>query len=211
MPRTMAFGILALALAAPLAAQAPRLRVSAEGVAQFVRESSPTAEEEQAGTWSGAQVRVDKGRLSGTVRSLFGPLGGNPLRLDRDARVTSVAVRYAVLPWLGVGLDAEALRLHADLATSIWRTYGVGASATTGLGLEGFTVHADVGVSLTSSVAQASPISRATRAEAGVRYAVPRLPVTLRFEYRVTTVDFTDAADLRFGGPVIGVMVALRR
>jgi hypothetical protein len=210
MRNAIASGILAAALAAPLAAQAPRLRVSAEGVAQFVRESSPTAAEEQAGTWAGAQVRVEKGRLSGTVRSLFGPLGGNPLRIDRDARVTSLAVRYAVLPWLGVGLDAEALRLAADIATSVWRTYGLGAGVSTGLGLEGFTVHADVGVSLASSVAQALPISRATRAEAGVRYAVPRVPVTLRFDYRVTTVDFTDAADLRFGGPVVGVMVLLK-
>jgi hypothetical protein len=203
-------GLLVAATVAPLAAQAPRTRVGVEAVAQAVRESSPTAAEEQSGSWMGAEVRAVRGRFTGTVRGLFGPLGGNPLRIDRDARQTAVTLRYAVKPWLGVGLDAESLRLASDIATSVWRTYGLGAGVTTGLGVEGVTVHADDGFSLSTSVAKASPIRRATRAEAGLRYEVPRVPVTLRLDYRVTTVDFTDAADLRFGGPVVGVMVGVR-
>jgi hypothetical protein len=208
---TVVLAILAAAAATPLAAQRDRLRIGGEAVAHFVRESTPTEEREQSGTWVGAQVEVGVGRVSAKLLGLVGPLGGNPLRADRDVRLTALQARYAVLPWLGVGIDAEAMRLHSDLATSLWRTYGVGATISTGLGVEGLSVHVDGGLALGSSVSQAHPIARATRAEAGVAYVFLGAPITVRLDYRVATVDFKDAADLRFGGPVLGVSYTLRR
>ena len=198
--------VLAALAVSPLAAQR---RLTGGLVTYLVRLSTPTEATSQTGSWVGGEGSATLGRYTLTVRGVSGSLGGNPVRVDRDARVTSISLRRRFAPWLALGLDAEAHRQKSDVSVQVWRMGGVGATLGGGLGVTRLQAHGDVTVLPVTSVVAARDISVGTRVEIGVTYRLSRWPVEAQFGYREETVRFPDAVDLRLGGLILGVGVRL--
>jgi len=198
--------LLAVLAASPLGAQRS---LSGGVVTYLVRESTPTEASSQTGAWVGGEGRVILGKYSLTIRGLTGTLGGNPVRVDRDARLTSFSLRRRFTPWLAVGLDAEAQRQTSDVSVQVWRMGGLGATLAGGLGVTGLEARADLTVMPITSVVASRNISVGTRAEVGLTYRPSRWPVEAQFGYREETVKFPDAVDLRLGGLILGAAFRL--
>ena len=188
-----------------------RLAVSGGATTYFVRQGSDVDANSRSGTWAGAQAGVRVGRIDVQVRGLFGSLSGSLPGLAQQVRETGLAVTVPLLPWFDAGIDVEALRLSSDLAVMVWRLYGARAAVSHGLGVTGLTGRAEFAIYPLTSVAAARPLRRPMRAEAGLSYATPQLPLELSFGYRVESIDFEDTNDLRFAGLLLGVTVRTGR
>lgn len=199
---------LVLGAALPVQAQTGFLRtldVSGGPTLYLVRQGSDVEANSRSGTWAGAQGSVRVGRIDVQVRGLFGSLSGSSQGLAQRVRETGLGVTLALRPWLDVGLDAEAIRLSSDLATMVWRLYGVRAAVSHSLGFQGLTARAEFAVYPLTSVAAARPLRRPIRAEVGLSYATGLLPLEISLAYRVESIDFEDTNDLRLAGLLVGV------
>ena len=199
---------LALGAVLPANAQTGLLRtldVSGGPTMYLVRQGSDVDANSRSGTWVGAQAAVRAGRISVQVRGLLGSLSGSSTGLAQRVRETGMSVTIALRPWLGVGVDVEALRLSSDLAVMVWRLYGVRAAVSQPLGFPGLSGRAEFTIYPFTSVAAARPLRRPLRAEVGVSYATGLLPLEVSFGYRVESIDFEDTNDLRLAGLLVGV------
>ena len=201
---------LVLGAALPANAQTGFLRtldVSGGPTMYFVRQGTDVDANSRTGTWAGAQGSVREGRIDIQVRGLFGSLSGSSPGLAQRVRETGLGVTMPVRPWLDVGVDVEALRLSSDLAVMVWRLYGVRAAVSHSLGLRGLAGRAEFTIYPLTSVAAARPLRRPMRAEVGLSYVTPLLPLEVGFGYRVESIDFEDTNDLRLAGLLVGVTV----
>ena len=202
------------AVAAPARAQLGRLRdlhLTGGALVYAVRQGSDVEANSRTGTWKGVEVSVQTGRLAVRLSGMTGPLGGASTGLAQDVRETTLGVAYALKPWLEVGVEGEALRLESDLATTVWRLYGVRVGVAQSLGVEGLVGHADFAVYPMTGVVAARALARPMRAEVGLVWAPSRWPVEARFAYRVEHIDFEDTNDLRLAGLLGGIAVRFGR
>jgi len=204
------FAALVVSAALPAEAQTGFLRTldaSAGPTVYFVRQGSDVDANSRSGTWAGAEAAVRAGRIHVQVRVLFGSLGGSSAGLGQRVRETGLGVSLALRPWLDLGVDVEALRLASDLATTLWRLYGVRGAVSQPLGVRGLTGRAEFAVYPITGVVAARQLRRPMRAEVGVSYATPLLPLAIGLGYRVESIDFEDTNDLRLAGLLLGVTV----
>jgi hypothetical protein len=206
--RRATIGILVAALVAagPLVGQQS---VAGGVLTYFVRQSTPTEANSQSGSWLGAEGQLALGRTTLRLQGVSGSLGGNPVRVDRDARLTTLSLRYRVTSWASLGVDAEAHRQASSVSVQVWRLFGPGATVKTGLGVEGLEARGDIAVFPVTGVVASRAISVGSRVEVGLAYLPPRVPLEIQFGYREESVSFPDAVNLRFGGLTAGLLLQL--
>ena len=202
----------ALLVAAPAHAQLGLLRdlhFTGGGLVYAVQQGTDQEAKSRSGTWFGGELEARLGRVSLHGRFLAGPLNESAPGFAQRARSTSVAILYHPAPWVEAGVEGEVLRLASDLSTTLWRFYGVRLGVTTGLGITGLTGRAEAAVYPVTGVVAARALRRPMRAEVGMAYAIPSLPLELRLAYRAENIDFQDTADLRLAGLLAGVAIRL--
>jgi len=202
----------ALLVAAPAQAQLGWLRdlhFAGGGLVYAVQEGTDLEAKTRSGTWFGGEIEARLAKVSLHARFLAGSLNENAPGFSQTARSTSMALLYHPASGIEAGVEGEAVRLASSLSTTIWRLYGVRLGVTTGLGIAGLRGRADFAAYPVTGAVAARALRVPMRAEVGMAYAIPRLPLELRLAYRAEIIDFKDTSDLRLAGLLVGVAVRL--
>jgi hypothetical protein len=147
----------------------------------------------------------------------MGSLSGGPedLRPDTRGRLSALTADARVMPWLGLGLTAEAKRFQSDAGINVWRLIGGTIHLVPVASPGGFETYAEVTYWPSASFINGPAMSMAMRATLGGVYMPNNRRVGLRIAYRFERFDFEgEGDDLRleqFRGAMIGAVLRMSR
>ncbi len=201
--------------AGPLAGQVTPRRASVEGILYAISswsgaqrlingEQVPVKE---TGVLAGVRVGARFGFVSLEVTALAGSMDSelDPQAAERSPKVSAVSLWLHPMPWLALGAEADAwsstqfrLGVRRDV---VWRRFGAGARIKAHFGIDGleeklefmlYPVSSAVGerqfVNLVFHDDQAAETTH--RAEVGISYAPPTIPISIALGYRVDRFVF---------------------
>lgn len=150
---------------------------------------------EQTGVMFGAAGEAGLGPVTVVISILMGKLTGDDgdLHPPVDMRSTSAALRVRVVPWLALGVQAEARRLASDVGgTSVWRLIGPQVLVTPALGVIGLHAIGELSYFASATVTSGPKMTTALRTLIGAGFASRGGGLSARVGYRFERYDVSD-------------------